>query len=127
MYAIRCIQTVENGTVTVHLPPDFPADRVEVIVLPVEEEPPDEKEFPPAVQEFLNTDTSQFTDKQRAAYERAKEHILRGRSPDEPRILGLFEGLAEVPDDFNDPLPKEIEDLFWGSETDEYGISLPQP
>jgi prevent-host-death family protein len=30
------------------------------------------------------------------------------------RILGSAKGEFTVPDDFNDPLPKEIEDLFWG-------------
>lgn len=35
MYAIRQIQTVENGKVVVQLPADFPAGQVEVIVLPV--------------------------------------------------------------------------------------------
>jgi antitoxin (DNA-binding transcriptional repressor) of toxin-antitoxin stability system len=29
------------------------------------------------------------------------------------RLLGLAKGEFIVPDDFNDPLPKEIEDLFW--------------
>ncbi len=29
------------------------------------------------------------------------------------RILGSAKGQFTVPDDFNDPLPKEIEDLFW--------------
>jgi prevent-host-death family protein len=29
------------------------------------------------------------------------------------RTLGSAEGEFVVPDDFNDPLPKEIEDLFW--------------
>jgi hypothetical protein len=29
------------------------------------------------------------------------------------RIFGSAEGEFVVPDDFNDPLPKEIEDLFW--------------
>ncbi len=33
MYAIRQIQDVHTGTVTIQLPPDFPADRVEVIVM----------------------------------------------------------------------------------------------
>ena len=28
-------------------------------------------------------------------------------------ILGSAKGEFTVPDDFNDPLPKEIEDLFW--------------
>lgn len=29
------------------------------------------------------------------------------------RVLGSARGEFTVPDDFNDPLPKEIEDLFW--------------
>jgi hypothetical protein len=29
------------------------------------------------------------------------------------RVLGSAKGEFKVPDDFNDPLPKEIEDLFW--------------
>jgi prevent-host-death family protein len=29
------------------------------------------------------------------------------------RTLGSAKGEFSVPDDFNDPLPKEIEDLFW--------------
>jgi hypothetical protein len=29
------------------------------------------------------------------------------------RILGSAKGEFTVPDDFNDPLPTEIEDLFW--------------
>jgi hypothetical protein len=29
------------------------------------------------------------------------------------RVLGSATGEFTVPDDFNDPLPKEIEDLFW--------------
>jgi prevent-host-death family protein len=29
------------------------------------------------------------------------------------RLLGSAKGEFTVPDDFNDPLPKEIEDLFW--------------
>jgi prevent-host-death family protein len=29
------------------------------------------------------------------------------------RVLGSAKGKFTVPDDFNDPLPKEIEDLFW--------------
>jgi prevent-host-death family protein len=31
----------------------------------------------------------------------------------EKRVLGSAKGEFTVPDDFNDPLPKEIEDLFW--------------
>jgi len=29
------------------------------------------------------------------------------------RLLGSAKGEFVIPDDFNDPLPKEIEDLFW--------------
>ncbi len=30
-----------------------------------------------------------------------------------PRVFGSAKGDFTVPDDFDDPLPKEIEDLFW--------------
>lgn len=50
--------------------------------------------------------------------------IVKGRKPiaklvpagDSPRkfMLGSAKGEFVVPDDFNDPLPKEIEDLFYG-------------
>ena len=30
-----------------------------------------------------------------------------------PRILGSAKGLIEISDDFDAPLPKEIEDSFW--------------
>jgi prevent-host-death family protein len=33
--------------------------------------------------------------------------------PRKRRVLGLAAGEFTVPDDFNDPLPKEDEDLFW--------------
>ncbi len=33
--------------------------------------------------------------------------------PPKGRFLGSAKGDFVVPDDFNDPLPKEIEDLFW--------------
>lgn len=37
MIAIRQIQAIQAGTITVHLPLDFPAKQVEIIILPVEE------------------------------------------------------------------------------------------
>jgi prevent-host-death family protein len=39
--------------------------------------------------------------------------LVRIGSRPEPRQLGSAKGQFTVPDDFNDPLPKEIEDLFW--------------
>ena len=41
----------------------------------------------------------------------AKLVPLEGRP--KKRILGSAKGEFTVPDDFNDPLPKEIEDLFY--------------
>ena len=37
-------------------------------------------------------------------------HLVRVRKD---RFLGSAKGEFTVPDDFNDPLPKEIEDLLW--------------
>jgi hypothetical protein len=41
------------------------------------------------------------------------EPLLAIRFVEAGRILGSAKGEFTVPDDFNDPLPKEIEDLFW--------------
>jgi len=39
--------------------------------------------------------------------------LVRIESAPKNRILGSARGQFVVPDDFNDPLPKEIEDLFY--------------
>ncbi len=124
MQAIRQIAQVVDRRVTINLPASFSAEQVEVIVLPVEATNRQATPLDPAVQEFLELDTSAFTSVQLEAYARASRLLRRGRRPDEPRILGIFAGLVEVADDFDAPL--EDEELWWGSETDEYGISLPQ-
>lgn len=125
MQAIRQIAQVVDRRVTIDLPASFAAEQVEVIVLPAEAAMNARVAFlDPAVQEFLELDTSAFTPVQLDAYARASRLLRRGRRPDEPRIPGIFAGLVEVADDFDAPL--EDEELWWGSETDEYGISLPQ-
>ncbi len=129
MYAIRQIQQVENGKVTIYLPADFTAQQVEVIVLPVEagngHAAPADHQPNELLQRILAWDTSKFDAEQMKAYQRLCE-IARKWKPDGPRIFGAFEGLIKIGDDFNDPLPDDIIDLFYGSETDEYGMSLPR-
>jgi len=129
MYAVRQIQHVQNGTVVVQLPKGFPSQSVEVIILPIQQtitspNAVKQNEAQVAIHDFLTMDTSHFTPAQQQAYTRSCALIQQGRRPDEPRILGLFAGLGEIADDFNDPLPDE--DLFWGEETDEYGMMLEQ-
>ena len=126
MYAYRQIQQALNRTVVVHLPEDFPTNQVEVIVLPASTYQPTNpevtKEVANATHAFLTLDTSHFTVEQHKAYERACAIIQRGRQKNDPRIWGVFEGLIDVADDFDAPLPDE--ELFWGEGTDEYGMSL---
>jgi len=125
MQAVRQIVQVVDRRITIDLPSDFAAERVEVIVLPTEDAIVSAAtSLDPSVGEFLALDTSAFNPTQMKAYERASMLLRRGRRPDEPRILGIFAGLVEVADDFDAPLPDE--ELWWGSETDEYGISLPK-
>ncbi len=154
MNAVRQIHKVQNGSVTIQLPPDFDVDEVEVIVLPAGAEatsangsatPPngefidelndegDDKlggglvsdaEYWEAVAGILATDTSHFSEEKKKAFIRTREILLCGRKPGEPPPVDPFAGLVYVADDFDAPLPKEIEDLFYGSESDEYGISL---
>ena len=131
MQAVLQIKAVKNRQVVVQLPEDFPlTDRVEVIILPA---PSLESEIVSAQQEpeeletlvipnFLAMDLAQFTSDQRQAYERLRKAIQTGPRPNEPRTLGLFEGLIQITEDFDAPLTDE--DLFWGNSTDESGISL---
>ena len=46
MQAIRTIQNVSGSTLTIQLPADFHATRVEVIILPVEDERPIQERLP---------------------------------------------------------------------------------
>ncbi|MFZ4659660.1 MAG: hypothetical protein ACOYNY_21820 [Caldilineaceae bacterium] len=130
MQALRQFHTVENGAIIIQLPATFPTNEVEVIILPKESsvngayEEVDEGQA--AIQQFLTMETAHFTPEQHKAYERTCALLRKGRKPDDPPIFGLFEGLIEMANDFDDPLPDEIIDLFYGSETDEYGISLPR-
>jgi hypothetical protein len=114
---IRAIQKVEDGKVILKLPAEFVGEEVEIIVLPVRSitEPPVSAEPGDAIQRFLQIDTSGFTQRQLDAYHHTCAQIRKGRKPGDPRILGLTGGLAELADDFNDPLPDE--DLFYNGET----------
>ena len=131
MQAVRQIQQVKNGSITVQLPADFPTDEVEVIVLPAQSkngvhlkaENHSPNSYKAAVQDFLAIDTTHFTAEQLVAYARTCALLQRGRAPGELRVFGVFEGLVKIADDFDDA--DDIVDLFYGSETDEYGISLP--
>jgi hypothetical protein len=74
-----------------------------------------------AIARFLTLDEAQLPAAQRQAYAQAYERLKQGRSADEPRVLGLFDGLGQISDDFDAPLPDE--DLFWGGASDSNGIS----
>ncbi len=124
MTTLHQIHKVKDGKIVVHLPAEFTANEVEVIITPVKETSSStaytaEED---AIRRLLNLDTSHFTEAQKQAFERTCQLLQKKRGPDEPRIAGLFEGLIEIADDFDAPLPDE--ELFWGSETDEYGMTL---
>lgn len=69
--------------------------------------------------------TATWSGKQQAVYQNLVESVKR-YSSEQPRQLGLCTGLVEIDNDFDAPLPTELAALFWGSETDEFGISLAQ-
>lgn len=129
MEAVRQFHKVTNGTITIALPVDFPADEVEVIILPKQtmvnghRQEPDKLEQ--ARQSFLNMDTANFTPEQMQAFVQSCKRVLTHK-PGAPGLFGLYRGLIWVADDFDAPLPDDIIDLFYGSETDEYGMSLPR-
>ena len=74
----------------------------------------------------FNLDKIDLTAEQQLAYWRACMILRKARQPNDVRIFALFSGLVASTADFDEPLPDEITDLFYGSATDEYGISLPQ-
>jgi len=122
MQAVRQFHKVTNGSITIQLPVDFPADEVEVIILPKQMAVNGSTQELDAVQEarqsFLNIDTSDFTPEQMGAFVRSCKRVLTHK-PGDSRLFGLYEGLIWVADDFDAPLPDDIVDLFYGSETDE--------
>lgn len=123
MQAVRQFAKVVDHKVTVDLPVHFEARQVEIIVLPAEEaETLQDEPLDPVIKEFLELDTSDFTPEQKEAYDRVVAYIGQGRKEGDPYPLGLFAGFGHVSEDFDAPLPDE--DLWYGSETDEYGISL---
>jgi hypothetical protein len=131
MYAIRQMQTIKDGKIVVSVPVDFaPTNRVEVIILPApvvnEELALTAADRQSTFQNFTNLDTSTLTSQQKIAYQSACAILDKGRQQSEPRILGLFAGLVTISADFDAPLPEDVFDLFNGSQTDEYGMSLPQ-
>lgn len=118
------IHKVKDGKIVVQLPAEFTASEVEVVITPVKTAGTSSAQTAEeeVIQRLLNLDTSHFTEEQKQSFERTRQLLQKKRAPDEPRLLGLFEGLVEIGDDFNDPLPDE--GLFWGEETDEYGMTL---
>lgn len=125
MTTLHQIHKVKDGKIVVHLPAEFTGNEVEVIITSVKEADSSTAHTAEedVIQRLLNLDTSYFTEAQKQAYQRTCQLLRQKRRPDEPRLLGLFEGWFEIGDDFNDPLPDE--GLFWGEETDEYGMTIP--
>lgn len=116
MEAVRQFHKVTNGTITIQLPVDFPADEVEVIILPKETmgngDRDDQDTLQQILQIFQSIDTSTFTPEQLQAFHRTCMLLGKGRKANEPRLFGLFTGLVEIADDFNE-LPEDYIDLFY--------------
>lgn len=145
MNAVRQIHKVQNGSIVVQLPQEFEADEVEVIVLPVtangtaangsfrksavglsSSEDADrngDADYWRSVARILAMDTSEFSEAKKKAFQRTSEILLRGPRQGRLSALGAFAGLVTMSDDFDEPM-EDFEDLFYGSETDEYGVSL---
>jgi hypothetical protein len=131
MQVVRQIQKVLDRTLVVHLPMDFQAEHVEVIILPVQLQREERSAAPSsgrqnnhevsaAIDDFMAAAPIYLTDDERAAYDRVCTVLRHGRRADEPRILGLFAGLLQISDDFDAPLADE--DLYAGIYTDQYGL-----
>lgn len=114
MYAVRQVVRVEDQRIVLDLS-DFPAEYAEVIVLPAKavdwgangEQTPAESVTRETIRAIQALDTSQMTYEQRAARERTLSLLAEKPLPGAPRRLGIFDGLVEVAEDFNAPLPDE--------------------
>jgi hypothetical protein len=115
MIAVRQIVKVENHQVTIDLPADFPAQEVEVIVLPapVKGASNGVDQAAAAIQRILSWDTSTYTEEQKAAYARTAAILRKWLQTRQTPFLGAFSGLVTIADDFDAPLPDEIIDLFY--------------
>lgn len=72
MNAIRQIQEVKAGAVTITLPADFLAKRVEIIVLPLEDTTP-----PPQTLQELLLEAPTLTHQELQAFEQVREWMNR--------------------------------------------------
>ncbi len=129
MYAVRQVVRISDNKIVLDLS-DFPSEYAEVIVLPSNGTKWDanggqasvEATTEQTIRAIQALDTSQMSDEQSAARERTLALLAEKPQPGAPRRLGIFDGLVEISDDFNDPLPDE--EIYWGSLTDEYGMSI---
>ncbi|MCA9966628.1 MAG: hypothetical protein KC423_20405 [Anaerolineales bacterium] len=69
--------------------------------------------------------TYDWSETQQGTYQHLIEAV-KNFSPEKPRQLGLLTGLVKIRDDFDDPLPETVEALFWGNDTDDFGLSIEQ-
>ena len=112
-----------NKQIIIQLPADFSAKQVVVSILPIDE-PDIEQCRQQALTRILAWDTATFSTRALASYARIINYIQHDYHPNMPPPPNLWDGIVTISDDFDDPLPKEIEDTFDGSLTDEYGLSL---
>ena len=72
------------------------------------------------LRQWEQIDTTGWTALQLVARQRILD-VIKTPNVNQTRLLGLGIGLVDCADDFDAPLPSQIEALFWGSETDRYG------
>jgi len=129
MYAVRQVVRVENDKIVLDMA-DFPTEYAEVIVLPAKAEDrgknghsvSPESIAQETIRVIQSLDTSRMTAIQQAARERTLALLAEKPQPGAPRRLGIFDGLVEIAEDFDDPLPDE--EIYWGSLSDEYGTGV---
>jgi len=73
MIAIRKIQKVKSRAVTIDLPTDFHAERVEIIILPVEESPDEESSQRESSLQKLLLNAPTLTEQELQEFENVRE------------------------------------------------------
>lgn len=129
MYAVRQVVRVADNKIVLDLY-NFPSEYAEVIVLPSNatnwgangEDASVELTTEQTIRAIQALDMSQMTYEQRAARERTLRLLAEKPQPGAPPRLGIFDGLVDIAEDFNDPLPDE--EIYWGALSDEFGTSI---
>lgn len=112
----------KSRQVVIQLPPDFQGHEISVSWKPVIDKDEQSRQALADLVRGWNT-TGWLTEKLKARDELI-EFILTEWDLNGSRVMDMLSPFIEEVDWLTEPLPKEMQDYFYGSLTDEYGMTL---